>query len=313
MSVSNEWHWWVLGALVSAGVLTYAVFEYLKWLERTQVYKLPNGLRFVAHGFQIEVNRTGKKIGIKSARGHYKKAQAETAAALEKSGELKVSLLAMGLRTQVAPMLTTSGQTASTQCSIHFDGTEEKVTVIIPFVPNKVGEAFNEFWRQIAVWIEKMEERRAKEEAAKASAEAMALEVAKQAEAGVDETGATAELTADAQVAQWREVAGFKGTSSDIALDENGKIVWFIDLDPTGRVILHSDKRTAIANLLGAQLVSLGGELEVTVREEFWTEAEPETRSFRLLKGRSPDERRAWKERMEILRGQLQADAKPGR
>jgi hypothetical protein len=92
-------------------------------------------------------------------------------------------------------------------------------------------------------------------------------------------------------------------------LDENGKIAWFIDLDPTGRIILHSDQCTAFASLLGGEIVSLGGELKVTVRGASWTEGNPETQSFRLFKGRSPDERRAWKERLEILRDEIQADS----
>lgn len=313
MSASNEWQWWLLGGLVCLGLLAYAAFEYSLWLERTQTYRLANGLRFVAHGFQIETNKTDKRIWIKSTHGHYAKVQTETKAAVEQSGNLRVHLSATGLRMRVAPVLKAASQTAPTQCSIHFESAQEQVRLSIPYVPIKVGEAFTEFWRQIAVWIEKMEERRAQEEAAKASAEATASEEGQGTGGDDKEANANSALTVDEQVAQWRKVAGFKGTSSDIGLDEQGKIVWFIDLDATGRVILHSDKKTAIANLLGAQLVSLGNELEVTVRDECWTEKEPETRSFRVLKGRSPDERRAWKERMEILRGQLQASTKAGR
>lgn len=313
MNASNELLWWLLGGFAGLGLLVYATFEYLHWLERTQVYKLANGLRFVAHGFQVEAHRTDKKISINTTRGHYTKVQTETTQVLEQSGPLNVSLSAMGLRMRVEPVLKHASQAAATQCTIHFEGAEEQVTLVIPSVPIKVGDAFTAFSRQIAVWIEKMEERRAKEEAAKASAEAAAEAEGSGAEGSDDEADAQSALTVDEQVAQWRKVAGFKGTSSDIGLDDQGKILWFIDLDATGRVILHSNKRTAIANLLGAQLTSLGNELEVTVRDEFWTEAEPETRSFRVLKGRSPDERRAWKERMEILRGQLEASAKPGR
>jgi hypothetical protein len=321
MSASNEWLWWLLGALASVGVLVYAVFEYLKWVERTQVYQLATGLSFVAHGFQVETHRASKKILVKTGQGQYTQAATESMPAQEKAGALQVSLSALGLRMDVTPVMREAGQGATAdgvatqvptgQCSIRFDNSDEKTTVIIPHVSAKVGQAFAEFARPIAVWIDKLEERRAKEEAAKPKpAEVAEDQAAAEAAAEAKDSAINTELTTEAQVAQWRKSAGFTGTSSDIGLDDKGKIVWFIDLDPTGRIILHSERRTAFSNLLGAEFVSLGGELEVTVRDTFWTEAEPEMQSFRVLKGRSPDERRAWKERLEILRGESQTAAK---
>jgi hypothetical protein len=116
-------------------------------------------------------------------------------------------------------------------------------------------------------------------------------------------------LSPEQQVAQWRKAAGFAGTSSEIGLNEKGGILWYVDLCPTGRITLHSDKRTIHTNLLGASITSLGGELEVGVRDDYWSEEEPELRRFRILKGLPPDERRAWKERMEILRDEMRVAA----
>lgn len=314
MSASNEWLWWILGAVGGIALCAYLVMEYLKWLERSQVYQLPTGLCFVAHGFQVETHRSGKKVILKTRHGHFAQAAMDDVAAHEKTGPLHVSISALGLRMDVSPVMQEKAEgedlVPTGQCKIVFDNVEEKTVVTIPRVPAKVGLAFAEFARPIAVWIDKLEERRPKPAPAEAT-DASGEPAQEQADtAAQDEAPINTELTTDAQIALWRKRAGFSGTSTDVGLDDNGKIVWFIDLDPTGRITLHSDKRTAHSTLLGAEFISLGGELEITVRDAFWTEDEPEMQSFRVLKGRSPDERRAWKERLEILRAELQTAAK---
>jgi hypothetical protein len=82
-----------------------------------------------------------------------------------------------------------------------------------------------------------------------------------------------------------------------------------VDLGTDGRITLHADKRTIHATLLGAEIASLGGELEIGVRDDYWTEDEPGLRVFRVFKGLPPNERRAWKERLEILRDSLRKNA----
>jgi hypothetical protein len=82
-------------------------------------------------------------------------------------------------------------------------------------------------------------------------------------------------------------------------LDGKGGIEWFIDLDATGRITLHSGKQTAHTTLKGATITSLGGELEINVLD---AEGNPDPHSFRVLKNMPPDVRRAWKERLEMLR-----------
>lgn len=314
MSASNEWLWWLLGALAGVSVLVFLVIEYLKWLERTQVYQLPTGLSFVAHGFQVETHRSAKKVIVHTRQGHFSQAAMADVAAQEKSGALQVSLSALGLRMDVSPVMREgrSGEepVPTGQCTIVFDNTEEKTVVKIPAVPAKVGLAFAEFARPIAVWIDKLEERRPKLATPETPSDDTSSPESDAAPAAQPEESINTELTTEAQIALWRKRAGFSGSSTEVGLDDKGKILWFIDLDPSGRITLHSEKRTAYATLLGAEIVSLGGELEVSVRDAFWTEDEPEMQSFRVLKGRSPDERRAWKERLEILRAELQATAK---
>ena len=53
------------------------------------------------------------------------------------------------------------------------------------------------------------------------------------------------------QIEKWRAAAGFKGTSTEVNYDARGKIEWLIDLDPTGRIILHAGKRTFYGSLHG--------------------------------------------------------------
>jgi hypothetical protein len=100
-------------------------------------------------------------------------------------------------------------------------------------------------------------------------------------------------------------LAGFTGSASDVRIDKEGRIEWFIDMNNDGKITLHSDKRTITTTLAGAAIQSVGGELEIGVRDEYWSEAEPELRLFRVLKGTSSDVRRAWKERLEVMRDSL--------
>jgi hypothetical protein len=180
MSASNDWLWWMLGGIASVGALVCGMLQYLKWLERSQVFQLPTGLIFIAHGFQVETNRTRKQILVRTDLGRYTQAPMESMGGQEKTGPLQVTLSVLGLRMNVSPVMRVVGkpsgsaqgaatQVATAQCTITFDNIEEKTTVIILNVPAKAGLTFEEFARQIAVWIDKLEERRAKDEAASAN------------------------------------------------------------------------------------------------------------------------------------------------
>jgi transposase-like protein len=178
-------------------------------------------------------------------------------------------------------------------------------------VPAPVAAQFGVFANQLRVWVDKLDQRMAaqqKEDAEAADAARLKAEAEQAAAEGKPEVPKET-LSAEAQVNLWRKTAGFTGTSSEIGLGEKGGVDWYVDLDPTGRITLHSDGRTAHTTLAGAEIVSLGGEIEVAVRADDWTEEIPVMNRFRILTARPPDERRAWKERLEILRDELRAAA----
>jgi hypothetical protein len=185
----------------------------------------------------------------------------------------------------------------------------ERFEVRVDKVPAPVAAQFATFAGQLRLWVEKLEhriavQRKAEQEEAERQERQATKDAVDAAPEVPDET-----LTPEQQVAKWRKAAGFAGTSSEIGLNEKGGVLWFVDLSPTGKITLHSGQRTIHTTLAGAHITSLGGELEVGVRDDYWTEEEPELRRFRILKGLPPDERRAWKERMEILRDEMRVAA----
>jgi hypothetical protein len=121
------------------------------------------------------------------------------------------------------------------------------------------------------------------------------------------------EARAGAQIEKWRAAAGFKGTSTEVSFDARGRITWLIDLDPTGRVILHAGNRTFHGSLKGATVTGIGSEMEVAVRDDYWSEDDPRLVAFRVLGGTTPENRRAWKERLELLVQSLGSNAGQGR
>lgn len=314
MNAFNDTIWWGLGAIAALLVAGYLVMEYIAWLERTEVLMVPAGLRFVARGLQVEMQRSKARVIVQTEKGHYTQQADPQSPPKETQGALTATFDALGLRIKVAPEVQklpgTEGEQATGYCSLFFDGTQVHSRLQIDRVPRKVAVEFEQFAGQAALWIEKLEARKAEQEQAQAEAEAEAQAAADAAAAkkaaklaGKD----VPSMTPDAQVALWRKAAGFSGISSEIGLDDKGGILWYVDLNGDARITLHSDRRTVHTTLAGAEIKSLGGELEVAVRDDFWSPNEPELRRFRILKGRSPDERRAWKERLEILRNQIDA------
>ena len=118
-----------------------------------------------------------------------------------------------------------------------------------------------------------------------------------------------AQARATAQLDKWRAVAGFKGTSTEMQFDDRGKILWLIDLEPSGKVILHVAGRTFHGSLKGATVNGFGSELEVAVRDEYWTEDDPRLAAYRILGGSKPEIRRAWKERLDLMIQNLGGDS----
>ena len=314
MNALNDSIWWGLGAITALLVIGYLVMEYIAWLERSEILVVPAGLRFVAHGLQVEMQRGAKRVIVQTTQGHYSQKATPQTPAKESHGAFTVTFDAPGLRMQAVPEVqklpNQGGDKATGYCTLIFERAAAQERLHVDRVPRKVATAFEQFSSQTTIWIEKLEARQAQEEKIRKEAEAEAAELAAAAAAKKAANAANKggpELSPDAQVALWRKAAGFSGVSSEIGLDDKGGILWYVDLNGDGRVTLHSNRRTVHTTLLGAEIKSLGGELEVAVRDDFWSPSEPELRRFRLLKGRSPDERRAWKERLEILRNQLEA------
>lgn len=311
--------WLVAGLAVASVVAWFGWIEYQAHLLKTRVEQAGGVLRFVAHGWSVEAQRSANQVLVQSRHGHYSRQPVDGDAGPAQEGHITAQLPAPGLRIDILP-----GKSAG-HCIVEFHASDEltfaaqgkkggeSAVVRLDRVPEPVAASFGQFASQLRLWVEKLEKRltiqREAEVAEKAAQEAAQAKAAAAAAAAATGEASTEELTPDVQVARWRKAAGFAGTSSEIGLNDKGGILWYIDLDPTGRITLHANNRTIHTTLAGASIASLGGELEVGVRDDYWSEDEPELRTFRILKGLPPDERRAWKERMEILRDNLRLAA----
>ena len=292
-----------------AAVAVYLYAELQAYWTRTAVLKTPSGHRFQAHGWSVDMMRKTGKVRVMARHAHYSQQAHGDQPAMDKSGSLDVTFDALGLRIEASRMVRVvanpkpgqEAQVPTGSYSIAFNGTEEHAALRLDHVPAKVAEPFATFAKQIQLWVERLELQRTAQQEAQAAAKAEAEEAAAKREAAKVK-GKVAAMTPDEQVALWRKTAGFTGTSSEIGLDGKGGIDWFVDLDSTGRITLHSSRRTVHTTLRGATITPLGGELEVTVHDGV---GGGDTMSFQILKGMPPDVRRAWKERLEILRESL--------
>lgn len=305
--------WWGLGTIFVLAVSAYLYVELRAYRMRAAVLKTPGGQRFEAHGFSVDMLKSAGKVRIRARHAHYSQQANDKQPALEKSGALDVSFDALGLRIELLRMVRTihnpkPGQDATLPTGWHslaLQATEEDAVLRLDHVPSPVADQFVGFAKQIQVWVERLEQQRTvrleAEEAAKRDADELAA-----VRAAAKAKGKAVAMPPDEQIAQWRRVAGFTGSSSEVGLDGVGGIEWFIDLDAGGRITLHSGKQTTHTTLKGASITSLGGELEITVLD---AEGQPDPHAFRVLKNMPPDVRRAWKERLEILRDSLQKPA----
>ena len=327
----------IVGAVVVVGIAAYLYIEHQARTLRTRVVTLPSGMRFEAHGFSVEVKRTTKQVVIHTRTGQRAHAPAEGGAEQVQAGPLEATFAAAGLQIEVARTPAEPGAlsaTASSMCTIVLRGTDAPVhadkplpegqrsAVRIGQVPELVAIRFNDFAARVRVWIEKIEHRleferiarvRQEEEAAQ-EAEAEKLRAQAMADRASDQplTEAEREALVAAQIAKWRQTAGFTGTATEVSKDPEGRVAWFIDLANDGRVTLHADKRTIHSTLRGATFEVLGGEIEIGVRDDYWTEDEPALRHFRVFKGLSSDARRAWKERLEMVRASMRSSPSTG-
>jgi hypothetical protein len=322
-----DYSWWITVLLVPATLGIVGFFAYVEYNARqikTRVERTKGGLRFVARGWSVEMQRSPQRVIVKAQHGHHRRMALDGGAARQYEGAVEQALPAPGLRIRLEPhtrpgigdapavptglLVPVFEASDATPLEPAKEGGQQHVLRLAP-VPSVVAASFNQFAGQLRVWVDKLnhnlatqlqleEDRLAAEASIAARAQAKAQKDAELANA--------APLDPAAQIAQWRQEAGFSGTS-ETGLTEDGRLEWFVDLDPRGRVILHADKRTLYTTLLGATIKPLGAELEVGVRDQFWSEAEAELQVFRLFKGAHSDVRRAWKERLETLADKLRS------
>lgn len=321
----------IVGLVMALGLILYLYLEYQARTLRTRIVDVPGGLRFEAHGFSIEVQRASKQLAVTTRTGRLVRTPLEGGEAQTQLAPLKSSVLAAGLQIDVLKATAHDHPEQDARippgfCTIRLRATDApslapgatggySSELVIERVPEIAIVSFNNFAARVRVWIEKIEHRLEAERIAKARKEAETAQAAEierelaQAQASKIETGPLTdqdrEELAALQIAKWRQAAGFTGTATEVSIDAEGRVSWFIDMLNDGRITLHADKRTIHANLVGATVASLGGEVEIGLRDDYWTEDEPALRNFRIFKGMPPDARRAWKERIELVRDSI--------
>lgn len=305
---------------------------------KTRVVKTPQGLRFEARGFSVEVLRADEKVVVRHKAGQRTAAPAgepttatapapaaATAAAPASAppstpGAPETVFDAKGLRFELGPLppgvKPVSGRVPAHASEVLFRAANGSGLRLVR-IPRPVLLSFESFAVQIRYWIGKLEQQaerarverlRQEQEAAQAEEHARMLAdmlAAKKSDEPLTETDVQA--IAAAQIAKWRTAAGFEGQHTEYRSDANGQVLWFIDVAADGRITLHANKRSISTTLRGASIASMGGELEIGVRDDYWSEDDPELRVFKVLKGLGADERRAWKERLILIRDGMPA------
>jgi hypothetical protein len=289
-------------------------------------------LRFVSQGLTVESRHAGKEIKVTTKNGRYVRQPLAGGDEDVQTGALAVTLAAIGLQIEVSRISVKGGSGEAAKATgysrIVFLATDEPVQkalgkpggdrseLRIDRVPDAIATDFQQIANGLRAWIEKVEQQLAakvaeqrKREQEAAAAAAAGLTVEPEEDPTIPLSEADRETRAAAQLEKWRAAAGFKGTSSEMHYDNRGQIVWLIDLDPTGKVILHAGKRTFAGSLKGATVNGFGSELEVAVRDDYWSEDDPRLAAFRILDGSKPEARRAWKERLDQLIQSFGGDA----
>jgi hypothetical protein len=316
----------ISGALLVIAVCGFMLFELRARTLRTRVIDVPGTLRFEAHTFSIEVKLTAKQIGVHANKGHLTRRPLAGGPDEVQQGPLDVTLPAPGLTMAVKPPDTTprEGQDRPRATGLYSitvrasDGLINaaqnlpggyETTLEISNIPEPVAKSLGNFSNRVQIWADKMEHRlkadlaelaQKEEDAARIEKEATLL--AQSAAAAGPQNG---EELANDQVARWRKMAGFRGAHSEVSIAADGRVHWFVDLADDGRITLHANNRTIHTTLLGASFLSDKLDLQILVRDDYWTEEDRVMTSFRLFDGLPPDGRRAWKERLETARNKL--------
>lgn len=324
--------WWAgIVALVVGGAI-YAYMEYHAHLLRTHVTEIQGGLRFSSQIFTLESQQASREVVVQTRHGRYTHQPANGGEEQLQTGSLTATFAAVGLRItttgvrfkahddQDGPGHETGFSNIIFSASDELEGQAqgrsavERSTLQISHVPNVIAHDFALFALRLEHWIDKMEQtilrdletrRKEEEERQKAEAKAAAAAAKGKSKTPAGSAGVLGEderqAKAAKQIAAWRATAGFKGSTTEFSVSPQGEVVWLIDLDPGGRVTLHGSNRTFHGSLRGAKVTALTGELEVSVRDEYWSDDDPRLASFKILAGVSPEVRQAWKERLELL------------
>jgi hypothetical protein len=280
----------------------------------------------------MQVLRKDQTLHVQYRHGVLAPAEGSSQAGVAPSGRAQYSFKALGFRAEVradaraevrtevaaseTPQADGAPTSAAKQVAIILRGADTTRLTLEQVHPT-VASSFEAFFLQVRLWIDKLEWRAERERvqslrsaAEAAQAEEHAQQVARLLSATPPNqplTPEAREAIAEAQIAEWRANAGFVGQHSVRQTDAKGFVVWFVDLASDGRITLHADKRTLHSSLLGASITPSGGDLELCVRDAFWTPDDPDLRMFKVLRGVKTEERRAWKERLEIIRDSLVA------
>lgn len=295
------------------------VLELYRRMQRTRIFQLPDGLRFEAYNFFVQVHRQQQQVHVHCARGllMVPHAGASTSTSTEPVQPRPLDHVFAAAGFSIALHECTKQKAGHAQpvptgyCHIVFEGADG-TQLTIERVSATVATSFQSFYLQIRRWIVRLEQRLERErvERLRSDDEAAQTQRDEQLMAQLLEgrvpnaplSEQEREAMAAAQIAHWRSAAGFEGAHSVHHTDIRGRVVWFLDLADDGRITLHADRRTLHTTLRGATVVSNNGELEVSVRDAHWNESVPELSLFRVLRGRSAEERRIWRERLDIKR-----------
>ena len=325
----------ILGALVVIGVCVYLLIELKARTLRTRVIDRSGTLRFEAHTFSVEVMLSTKKIQVHLDKGRLTLSPLQGGPDEVQEGPLDATLPAPGISITVTPFesaprgsharrtksglqsITLRGSDTMVNATKKVQGGFESVVDIAP-VPARVAHSFATFSNRVQIWTDKLEMRlkaeltevaKREEDAERKETEARLRAESESEEAAINAAQASQEL-ANEQVARWRAAAGFRGTHSEVSIGANGRVHWFVDLVDDGRITLHANNRTIHTTLLGASFLSDKLDLEIQVRDDYWTEEDRVLSSFRLFDGLPPDGRRLWKERLEAMRNKLERAAR---
>lgn len=324
--------------LIVAGfaALGFAVWAYMQQkakLLQTLTVEFAGGLRFEAYLFSVEMHQTSKRVKISAQHGLMLRTPLRGGTEQRHDGALDLFVPAAGLKVELArtpvPQDGSHASAAASTYDVMFHATDafsadaqalangHATVVRLERLPEPVAKSFQAFASRLSIWADKItkfaeqdkeQAKRAAQDAATAAQEEQAQQEAVQV-ASLEEATGTLDLAG--QIAKWRKTAGFTGQYSEVGTNDDGGITWFVDLDPKGRITLHSNKRTIFTTLQGATITALPKAIEIGVRDEYWSDGDA-LHVFQVLQGNPPDERRNWKEHLEAARDRLDITLRKG-